>query len=222
MPNHYKDAIEETAKASDEAQDSVKKKPILWWVLFSAVAVFTISLVLYFSHFHNGFSDDQAVWGQFGDFMGGIVNPIVGLFTIGLLAVSLNQSNLALHQTAQALKQSEAALRQSGEEIRLAKQALLDNQKIQAATEVALSRQVAVAEDTRDIANAMALMKHFEEVYNSFKQRETYVMGLSGNQMEEMSRVRDQLQASRGHLAEMVGIVETERQRLVKKFNLHK
>lgn len=216
MPNHYKDVIEETAKASDEVQDTFKKKPILWWVLLIAAAVFSISLALYFYHFRNEFSDDQAVWGQFGDFMGGLVNPIVGLLTIGLLTVSLNQSNLALHQTAQALKQSEAALRQSGEEIRLAKQALLDNQKIQSATQDALNEQTAIAAQARDMNNAFALYGSLVTANSQLAEQLRMVGDLDGGltralQMNTMalSRLANILQMEEKRLLEVYGVAET-------------
>lgn len=163
MPNNQSVIQTEEAKASVVTYDNVKKAPILRFGWVVAVVFFAISLAVYCWHFDGGLSPKQSVWGQFGDFMGGLVNPIVGLVTIWLLTVSLNQSHLALHQTSLALKQSEEALKQSAEEIQLAKQALLDNQAIQSKTETALTRQIEVAEEARDIANASSLWESLEQ-----------------------------------------------------------
>lgn len=218
MPNHYRDVIKETAKASDEAKDTFKKKPILWWVLSTAAAVFIISLALYFYHFRNGFSDDQAVWGQFGDFMGGLVNPIVGLLTIGLLTVSLNQSNLALHQTAQALEQSEAALRQSGEEIRLAKQALLDNQKIQACTEAALQEQNKIAANARDMNNAVALYQQLDRQFVGISERLEVDIRLLGDEAEYIKDAKAYLKIIESQRYMLGSVLSIETHRLIQAY----
>jgi hypothetical protein len=42
-------------------------------------------LVLYFFKFHCGFSGNQDTWGQFGDLMGGVLNPLISL--VAILAV---------------------------------------------------------------------------------------------------------------------------------------
>lgn len=40
---------------------------------------------VYFWHFNNGFSDSQGDWGTFGDFTGGVVNPLLNFITIYIL-----------------------------------------------------------------------------------------------------------------------------------------
>jgi hypothetical protein len=40
------------------------------------------SLFLYFLHFHNGFSSSNSEWGTFGDYFGGIANPIIGFVAV--------------------------------------------------------------------------------------------------------------------------------------------
>lgn len=184
---------------------------ILWWILGTAIGVFGLALLMYRLKFPGDFSTDHAVCGQFGDFMGGLVNPIVGLLTVGMLVLSIRQSNLALRQTSKALAQTK-------EELELTREAIAQGVHLQEATEKALTRQIALAEETKDISNAMALMKHFEEVFNSLKTKEKR---LSVSQKDELSRVRNKLQTSHGQLAEMIGIVELERERLVQKYKLY-
>lgn len=54
-------------------------------IVIVAILFISIDLVLYFSKFHNGFSNTQGDWGTFGDFLGGTLNPIFGFF--GFLAL---------------------------------------------------------------------------------------------------------------------------------------
>ncbi|AGS80577.1 hypothetical protein [Leptospira noguchii] len=48
-------------------------------------------LSLYFYHFHSQFSYDQSVWGQFGDFVGGVINPFLSFITVIYLIKSYSQ-----------------------------------------------------------------------------------------------------------------------------------
>jgi large-conductance mechanosensitive channel len=40
----------------------------------------------YFFNFHYGLSDKNEVWGTFGDYVGGILNPIIAAFAFYLIA----------------------------------------------------------------------------------------------------------------------------------------
>lgn len=52
---------------------------------------------LYFYNFgwHNGLSMSKEVWGQFGDYAGGVINPLLTFITIILLIKSLNEQQAA-------------------------------------------------------------------------------------------------------------------------------
>lgn len=74
-----------------------------------------IGLNRYWKKFDFGkLSADPAEWGQFGDFIGGIVNPSVGLVTIILLVLTLrSQENELREQRNQIALQAEAQDRQT-------------------------------------------------------------------------------------------------------------
>lgn len=55
-------------------------KPLILSVVFLA-AVWGV----YFWHFNNGLSNSQGDWGTFGDFTGGVVNPLLNFITIYIL-----------------------------------------------------------------------------------------------------------------------------------------
>ena len=78
---------------------------------------------LYFVSFPFGLSDKQEVWGQFGDFIGGSLNPIFSfsalfalLYTVVLQSRELRHSTEQLERSAEALdKQNAVLVRQSFE-----------------------------------------------------------------------------------------------------------
>lgn len=77
-----------------------------------AAAGFFGVLLLYFYQF-NGSLGDQEMFGQFGDFIGGTLNPFLSFLTIVLLiwSIRLQMSELAL--TREEMKKSTAALEES-------------------------------------------------------------------------------------------------------------
>lgn len=120
------------------------------WVLYIAIIVFIVTISTYALNFLSySFSDDPAEWGQFGDFIGGCVNPLLGLLTIWLLLATLNQNDEAL------------AL--SREELRLAIEELKRGQAIQAATEHALNEQLKLAQKKADFETSATLLNFFNQ-----------------------------------------------------------
>ena len=64
-----------------------------WIVELVAVIVVIAAVVVlyqYFSNFGSSKSSSQEVWGQFGDYLGGTLNPIFGFLTTIILIVTLN------------------------------------------------------------------------------------------------------------------------------------
>lgn len=74
-----------------------------------------------------GFSSKRDEWGQFGDFVGGLVNPFIGLLTIYLLVTTISQQSRALDQTENALDHANKALEQNETAIKQAYEALKQN-----------------------------------------------------------------------------------------------
>ncbi|TAJ52577.1 MAG: hypothetical protein EPN60_02665 [Nevskiaceae bacterium] len=89
----------------------------LFWVLPLGACVTLVVLVLYIVKFHAGLSDDQDTWGQFGDYVGGLLNPIFGFISvIALLSTLLIQvrelrlSTRELRNSSDALKSQHAVM----------------------------------------------------------------------------------------------------------------
>lgn len=107
--------------------DEYKQKA---WILICASIFFSIAIFTsYFLNFHGGVSLDNADWGTFGDFIGGILNPIFGflglialLWTINLQIKELEATRQELENTRQEL--ARAAKAQENSEVLLRAQTI--------------------------------------------------------------------------------------------------
>lgn len=108
-PHNVSFALGESA-----VSDEVDSKPIGWAEVktFLLIAVFAIAVVLlaYLARFHDGFSDSQADWGQFGDYIGGVLNPIFAFLSFIILVMALVFQSRELHASISELKESTKAL----------------------------------------------------------------------------------------------------------------
>ena len=79
---------------------------------FHGITIVSIcALGTYLWHFADlGWSPKQEVWGQFGDFLGGLLNPAVGLVTIYLVLANVRMQQKELRNSLQELKTSNVAL----------------------------------------------------------------------------------------------------------------
>jgi uncharacterized membrane protein len=88
---------------------------LLWAVLTIAVTVGLASFAFYFVVFNDGLSGDQAVWGQFGDFVGGTLNPIFGFLTLIALMLTIVIQNKELHNSTEEMRKSAEAAQRTSE-----------------------------------------------------------------------------------------------------------
>ena len=74
-----------------------------------AVAGFLALSLLYFSRFsENGSSTDPASWGQFGDYVGGLLNPLVATLALVAIVISIRIQKNELKETRSALQRQVA------------------------------------------------------------------------------------------------------------------
>lgn len=60
----------------------------------AVVVIYSSLLFIYFKHFNSSnFSNEQSVWGTFGDFFGGTLSPIIGIFSIYLTYKIISKQN---------------------------------------------------------------------------------------------------------------------------------
>ncbi|BBB62218.1 hypothetical protein UNDKW_3945 [Undibacterium sp. KW1] len=87
---------------------------LLYSAITISIGVFMAALAtvkVYVNVFHDGpYSTDPAVWGQLGDYIGGVLNPVIGLATLFMLLINirlqqkeLQNSKIELHDTKLAM-----------------------------------------------------------------------------------------------------------------------
>lgn len=102
-------------------------------ILF-AISSFIILLFVFGLYFYNfallGLSNNQELWGQFGDFIGGTLNPILAflsfialLYTIKIQTEELGLSRKELEETKEELKESRIAQQEQSESLKLQNEA---------------------------------------------------------------------------------------------------
>lgn len=102
-------------KSDDEIELAKLKKQMFYSKLIVG-SIITIVLALYFSNFHVSVSVDNGDWGTFGDFFGGILNPVIASFALYWLITSVNLQIQELKKTNEALEKTvETAERQQNQ-----------------------------------------------------------------------------------------------------------
>lgn len=83
-------------------------------------AIFTVLMLgLYFYKFNGPLTEDSALWGQFGDFIGGVLNPTFGFLALIALLATFELQVRELRISAKELKNSADALLKQNETLRL-------------------------------------------------------------------------------------------------------
>lgn len=189
------------------AKNSVGKIALILGVIF-----FVLVISSYIWKFHgNPISGDPGHWGVLGDFVGGIVNPLLGLVTIWLLTVSLRQNN-------ETLDQARAELKATLEELKR-------GQEIQAATEYALKQQISLTESARDIEGAIKLIQYWQTKHDTILQverDEIHQAQINHRSDSDIEKIRKKYNQQILHTLEKAGefnhIIGYEAERLLKKY----
>ena len=72
----------------------------------------------YFQEFHGAFSPKQDVWGQFGDFIGGTLNPILSFLSLIAIVLTVVLQSRQLELAHEELNNSKAELEATREELK--------------------------------------------------------------------------------------------------------
>lgn len=174
------------------------------WVAWMAGAVLLAAFGFYSFNFPGGLSASQGTWGEFGDFVGGAINPIIGFFTILLLSISLRQNHKALAQTH--------------EELALTRVAVEDARKMQAATEAALKDQTAIAANAKDMNNAISLYRELDRQYMGMAEGIEQDNQLLLNSAEYMVKRKDYLRLIEIQRIMLGAVLSIETHRLIQAY----
>lgn len=81
------------------------------WVFLLGVVGYGAVLIIYFIFFHGDISTSQATFGAFGDFVGGLTNPLLSLLALLAILISLSFQMTELELTRREVKESTKALK---------------------------------------------------------------------------------------------------------------
>ncbi|NLQ23416.1 hypothetical protein HGO26_11085 [Shewanella sp. S-1] len=92
---------------AEHTQTQYSEKFLMWPIILLS-ALFVIAcclLIFYFANFNEGVPN-QEKFGQFGDYLGGVLNPVLGFATVGLLIWSLRMQREELALTRKELEET--------------------------------------------------------------------------------------------------------------------
>ena len=78
---------------------------------FIAVLLIFSAVTVYFHYFRGEVLVEHDKWGQFGDYVGGVLNPIFGFLGLIALLLTLKLQSQELHLSTKELKKSAKALK---------------------------------------------------------------------------------------------------------------
>lgn len=108
-------------RSEDEAK-SLERDINGWkWGIVGAASLAVAAYAAWFGWRHGlALADGPGTWGEFGDFLGGLLNPLVGFAAFYWLTRSVQLQKRELEDTRRALEESSDAQKQQAEQSRIA------------------------------------------------------------------------------------------------------
>jgi uncharacterized membrane protein len=101
-------------------------------LIIIALAAIVLTFGLYFFNFHGAMSDTPGDWGTFGDFVGGVLNPIFGFLSFTAVLITIILQNKEMNLTRQELELTRKEMERSASTQERAESAL----RLQADTQI--------------------------------------------------------------------------------------
>lgn len=99
--------------------DSANLMTWLAWIIAFAASIVAAAFFAYFHSFGDlGLSNRQDIWGQFGDFVGGTVNPILSFLSLIALVLTVTLQSRQLTIAKEELENSKQELAATREELK--------------------------------------------------------------------------------------------------------
>jgi fumarate reductase subunit C len=135
---------------------------VSWVIVFAAGVLATVfgGYLIFFGK--KGVSDDPAVWGQFGDFVGGTANPVLSFLTLITLALTIILQSRQLSISSRELELSRNELELTRDELRRSAQA-------QELSEKALRAQAEAADRSARLSGINFLLGHCKSELRDMK-----------------------------------------------------
>ena len=72
--------------------------------LIPITLIILVVVGFYFFNFHHSLSKENNAWGTFGDYVGGILNPVIAFGALYLIAETYKLQKIELEKTTELLK----------------------------------------------------------------------------------------------------------------------
>jgi hypothetical protein len=148
-----------------------------WTVNITIISISIFSGVLIYQYvniFGGEISNKQEVWGQFGDYIGGVMNPLIGMFSLVLLLQNLDLQRKLLHQTREQVNLAKAEYKLTRKELERSATALVEQSAI-------------LQQQAREAESRFLSQKDDEWYFQLLKMRSEMIdkltVGLSGEQL---------------------------------------
>jgi hypothetical protein len=99
----YSQLIYEEREKMNIDKELERSKRYIWIILVVALGSYFLWFVILSG---SSFSNDPAAWGQFGDFIGGVLNPSISFVAFFWIARSVKVQNEELNETRKTLKET--------------------------------------------------------------------------------------------------------------------
>ncbi len=103
---------------SDESSFSTRLPLILAGILALALVALTGVVVVYATYFGGSIESNHSRWGEFGDFVGGTLNPLYSLLALLALLLTIGLQNRELKNSAKELARSVRAMEEQAKAIK--------------------------------------------------------------------------------------------------------
>lgn len=187
-----------TNQTGDAPAKNLRQQVILLPVIAGCFAVFF--LILYFAKFAPGLSSEREAWGQFGDYIGGTLNPLFSF--LGLIAIVLTYA-----MQARQLEMAREEVEHSREELRLTRVELERSSAAQEAAAIAVKAQAKALEEQAKYAAISAKIAALGAYGSTLSARlATLDRAILGNYLLE-NDLKRQLQENSQHIENLAKLI---------------
>jgi len=103
--------------SEENFSEELLRRGIKAFVLAGVFALLTFSI--YVVNFGSSLSSDRDDWGVFGDYLGGVLNPVIGLVTVFLVLINVRLQRQELKNSLAEMRNSNDALKEQNASIEL-------------------------------------------------------------------------------------------------------
>lgn len=115
---------DDAALREELGSDTSKVEKRLWMIVVASVATTLVVVGVYVAQFRGSLSEQPEAWGQFGDYVGGVLNPVLSFLALIALLLTIVLQSRGLRASQKELKNSTTELRNSASALRAQNESL--------------------------------------------------------------------------------------------------